>query len=316
MFGFPIVRTDFLPRALETLYKYTDIDFRVFVVDQSLEGLDKDFIKKYIHWYIRPYQNLGFAKAGNEMMWTAYRQGYPYIAVCNDDVEYINNGWWQGIKDEFATNERIMVVNPESPRVPLWGYGRNHDEYIDIIEYKEEYTQEDWNYLRAGNYQNLLNKFHREPEGLSLGVDGKPDWSGNTYIPKAFPLEKRGVIDGIAMWHPVFKREALEKIGYFDERFLYGGGEDYDYNCRGYRQKYRLVSSMKSWVWHWWGKSKDKVAELPPELFDRPFWNSNEELWPRELNEGNSVDPWGHYTNSVGVRVPLKRIPEVAIDPL
>lgn len=317
MCGFPIIRTDFIYKAIESLYKYTPVDFRVFVVDQSVEGIDKEFVKKYVHWYVRPYQNLGFAKAANEMLWTGYRQGYPYLAICNDDIEYINSDWWQGIKDEFATNERIMVVNPESPRVPLWGYGRNHDEYIDIVPYKEEYTKEDWEFLKSGNYDRLLNEYHKEPVGLPLGLDGKPDWKGNIYIPNSFPLTKRGVIDGIAMWHPVFKREALEKIGYFDERFMYGGGEDYDYNCRGYRLKYRLVSSMKSWVWHWWGKSKDKVSELPPELFNRPFWNSNEELWPRDLNEGFTVDPWGFYTSpTTGERQPLRRVPEVRIDSL
>ena len=314
--AFPIIRTDFIGRALETLYKYTKEKFRVFVIDQSIEGLEKDFIKKYIHWYIKPYQNLGFAKSANEMLWTAYRQGYPYIAIVNDDVEYINSSWWQGIKDEFAVQKQALLVNPESPRVPLWGYGRDHEEYIDILPYKQEYTQEDYDYLLAGNYQNLLQKFEREPDNLPLRADEKKDWGGKTYIPKSFPLEKRGVIDAIAMWHPVFKREALEKIGYFDEHFLYGGGEDYDYNARVYRLKYRAISSMKSWLWHWWGKSKDEAPNLPQDLFNRPSWNNLSELWPLELNNNFGVDPWGHWTNEKGEKIPLKRVPEVFIDPL
>lgn len=313
----PLIRTDYIKRYLETLYANTPEEFRVFVCDQSVEGMDKELIKKYVHWYVRPYHNLGFAKATNELMWTAYRQGYPYIAACNDDVEYMHPKWFQGIKDQFAEDEKIMAVSPESPRVPLWGYGRNHEEYIDIVPHKEKYTDEDWKYLCKGDYENLLERFEREPEDLPFAEDGKKDWGGKIYIPKTFPLIKRGVVDGNAAWHPVFKREAFEKVGYFDERFMYGGGEDYDYNARVYRQRYRYVGTMKSWVWHWWGKSKDQVAKLPPELFDRPFWNNNDELWPKELNFGQSVDPWGHSTNpQTGEKVPFKRVPEVRIDPL
>ena len=301
-FCFPIVRVDFLPRALETLYKYTEVDFRVFVVDQSLEGLDKDFIKKYIHYYIRPFQNLGFAKAGNEMLWTAYRQGYPYMAICNDDIEYMNKGWWQGIKDTFAMNDKILLAAPMSPKEGGWGYGltgENNDTWIppkgfirdpqddrsilpERLSYKENFTDEDYNYL----------------------VNEHPHW------------QKNSLCDGMAMWHPVFKREALEKVGYLDERFLYGKGEDYDYMARVYRLKYRAVSTTKSWVWHHWGQSTEKLAELPPELFNRPQWNNLDELWVPEENEGNHIDPWGFYTSKAGIRTPLKRVSEVRIDPI
>lgn len=314
----PIIRTDYIGRFLETLYKNTPEEFRVFVCDQSVGGMDKDLIKKYVHYYIRPYHNLGFAKSVNEMMWTAYRQGYPYIAACNDDVEYINPTWFQGIKDTFAQDEKILVCSPESVRMPLWGFGRPHEEYVDYLPYKESYTEEDYQYLLKGDFEEeLLTRYGKEPLDLPLREDGRRDWGDKTYITEAFFTKRAGVIDGSAAWHPVFKREALEKVGYFDERFMYGGGEDYDYNARVYRLGYRYVGTTKSWVWHWWGKSKDQVAKLPPELFDRPFWNNNDELWPKELNFGQSVDPWGRATNpETGEKVPMKRIKEIHIDPL
>ena len=53
-----LIRTDYIGRFLETLYKHTK-DFKVFVCDQSVNGMDKELIKKYVHWYVRPYhQNL------------------------------------------------------------------------------------------------------------------------------------------------------------------------------------------------------------------------------------------------------------------
>ena len=142
-------------------------------------------------------------------------------------------------------------------------------------------------------------------------------------IPDAFPRTKRGVIDGIAMWFPIFRREFFDKVGLFSEHYYPGGGEDYDLNARAYscawpiereecddNYHYRLVSSMKSWVWHHWGQSKDRASELPKELkmFDEDLrWNNLDYHWPPELNGGKSVDPWGHRDDN-GVRRPLKRI--------
>jgi len=293
------IRDDYIERCLESLYKYTDNDlFYVILLDQTVNGVYEK-VKDKVHFYIRPNRNLGFAKAANEGIIHAYRWGVPYIGVLNDDTEFMHKDWWQGIKDEFTTDEKILAVNPESPRVPLWGYGRPHGEYIDIIEYKDGFTDQDWEYLKAGNYEDLKQRV--------------------SDIPDAFPLTKRGVIDAIAMWFPIFKREFFEKVGYFDERFYPGGGEDYDLNARAYRLGYRLISSMRSWVWHWWGKSKDHYEEMPAELnmLDPELrWNDNNLLWPSELNNGQNMDPWGHYTDENGERKPLNRIEEVAIKPL
>src|SRR3990167_1875409 len=116
---------DFIGKALETLWRYTDNSiFRVFVFDQTLNDEAYSKYHKMTHLWIKSFRNLGFAKGANEMLWTGYRQGYPYLAVCNDDIEYMHKDWWPALKSEFETYPTAMVVGPESPRVPLWGYGR------------------------------------------------------------------------------------------------------------------------------------------------------------------------------------------------
>ncbi len=297
----PIIRTDFVEKSLETLYKNTDPGLvKVIVIDQSMECMYEK-VKKYNVHYVKPSRNLGFAKAANEGIAIAKRQGVQYIGVLNDDTEFMHPSWWAGIKEQFTEDNTILCVNPESPRVPLWGYGRKHDEYVDIIDYKEQYSDEDLAYLKAGNYESLDQKYTKEQ------------------IPDAFPRQKRGVIDAIAMWFPIFKSEFFDRVGYFDERFYPGGGEDYDLNARAYRKNYRLVSTMKSWVWHWWGQSKDKASELPEGLniFDKDLrWNDNNYLWPPELNNGQGMDPWGYYKDKDGQRKPYNRVEEVAVKPL
>ncbi len=340
-FVYPIIRDDFIENSLRTLLKYTDRSkYKVVVVDQTLSGIVWYPEDGFIDMVIRQ-KNQGFSNASNAGIIQALKWETPYIAIVNDDTEFMYAGWWEDLLEEFKTDERIIAVCPESPRVPLWGYGRPHDEYIDIVEYKENYSEEDIAFLKSGDYDKLVERYPLEPLEMPYQLaDGKPDWQGKTYIPidrrdvspnkgkPVFPLTKRGVVDGIAMWLPVFKREGIIELGLLDEKFVWGGGEDYDYNTRAYscawpiprdecdeRYHKRMVSSMKSWVWHWWGKSKDVKAELDSRLFEgKSPWNNTDELWPPEINEGHHMDIWGHYTNEEGVRKPLKRIPEVYIE--
>lgn len=295
---YPIVRTDFIEKSILSLEKYTnEDDYQVVVVDQSIKGLDREFIDNHIDLYLR-MKNAGFSKAANEGIIHGLKWETPYICVANDDTEFMHKGWIEGIEEEFATDPHILAVCPESPRVAGWGYGLDHGACIEILPYKEEYTDEDILYLKAGDY----NK-----EEIQSRHEFK--------IPESFPFTKRGVVDGIAMWLPVFKREAFIELGLFEERFIWGGGEDYDMLARAYSCAYpierdecdptqhrRMVSTMKAWVWHWWGQSKDIKETLDPKLFEgKEPWNDNGKLWTP------SFDVWGHYDDENGIKKPIKR---------
>ena len=294
-FVYPIIRTDYVGRSLETLFKYTDRSkFKLIVVDQSIEGLAHN---PNIDLYIR-MKNAGFSKAANEGIVHGLKWETPYIAVVNDDTEFMYSGWWEDAIEEFKTDPNIVAICPESPRVAMWGYGLEHGINLDLIAHKEEFSREDIEYLKSGDY----NK-----EEIQSRHDFK--------IPDSFPITKRGVVDAIAMWMPIFKREAFIELGLFEERFIWGGGEDYDMNCRAYSCGYpiprkecdpkyhrRMVSTMKSWVWHFWGKSKDIKHELNPKLFEgHEPWNDNKYLW------GEKFDVWGNYEEN-GIKKPLTRL--------
>ena len=322
-FIFVPVRYDYIGRAIDTLYKYTDMsNNRVIVVDQTLNGLRLSMDR--VHLVLRPHRNLGFAKANNEGMNIAYRWGSKYITCSNDDVEWINNRWWQGIVDTFEMGENIVVVNPMSPKEPGWGYGLPHGEYIDLINYKSEFSEADYDYLLAGDFSQV---------------------SG---LPPSFPRQKTGVIDAIATWCPVFNRQAIEKVGFFEERYYPGGGEDYCMDARAYSCKwgsngikikdgcdnegheyngaFRMLGTTRSWVWHWWGSSKDKqeiVGQQGLPIVESLRWMNPDLLWPRDKNLSwnekekkmlpTGFDPWGHVTLEDGSKKPMYRIPEVSV---
>jgi GT2 family glycosyltransferase len=191
-----------------------------------------------------------------------------YVTVLNDDCVFIHPGWWSGIVETFRRYETAVCVNPMSPKEPGWGYG------------KEGYI------------------YH-----LSFGESVKPD-----NILKLINEKNGQMIDGLTCWCSVFKADALDEIGLFDERHFPGEGEDYDMMGRIYAAGYRALSTSLSWVWHYWGQSKDRPdglsMALPPA---RERWNRLDILWP------DGFDVWAKDPET---QEPLRRIPEIARMPL
>lgn len=315
---YPIIRKDYIYKSLQTLNEYTIRDkYKVIIIDQTIDGLDSDLSNPYLNGYVDMVirvKNQGFSGAINLGIIHALRWNTPYIGIVNDDVEFIYYGWLEDTLSEFDTDPRIIAVNPECPKVAGWGYGLDNSQYIEILPYKEKYSKEDIEYLKKGDY------------------DGEEIQSRHAFeIPKSFPLTKRGVVDGFAGWLPIFKREGLIQLGLYDERFVWGSGEDYDMLARAYSCAWpidrkecegddspshlRMVSTMKSWCYHHWGKSKNEASNLSPELFrHKESWNNLSELWPQDLNEGHPFDVWAHYTDEQGKRKPLRRIKSIKVN--
>lgn len=313
-FIIPIIRSDFIGKCIESIYKYTDNNFYIYVIDQTGDEKVYQENKDKIHFWIRPYRNLGFSKAMNTGIKLAQTE---YITLCNDDVEFINKAWWQGILDTFAQDHHILAVNPMSPKEGGWGYGQTA-ENKDTWQPPEHYVIDPTDPLSILPIMN---------NGIPVTYEQAITEEGYQFLLNNHPrYRKDTVVDAIAGWCPIYKKSGFDKLGLLDEKFYPGGGEDYDMNARAYSCAYpiprdicdteyhwRLVSSTKSWVWHHWGKSKDAISGKDPSnaLFaSRERWNANEQLW----TEG--FDVWGHGQNPDGTKKPYKRIPEITIDEL
>lgn len=319
-FIIPIIRPDFIERMLFTLYQFTQKDsFNVIVIDQTTTKEAQEKCEKYAHLWIRPYRNLGFSKAMN----TGIRLcDTKYITLANDDIEFMDKRWWQGIVDTFATDPKIIAVNPMSPKEASWGYGHTAENH------------EHWHPDQSPAFANHQGEFTPvdNKAGIVPVIHGKPfsdsgQWTEEeyTWLLENHPLWKNGAcIDAIAMWCTVFKKTGLEEIGLLEERFYPGGGEDYDMNARAYSCGYptpreecdpdfhrRMVATSRSWVWHHWGKSREISAATPQaHIFSsRERWNANEQLWTP------SFDVWGHYDDN-GVKKPIIRQKAITIDEL
>jgi len=82
-----------------------------------------------------------------------------------------------------------------------------------------------------------------------------------------------------------------------------------------YSRNFRAVSTRQSWVWHWWGKSKDeqkKAQQTSMPIEPERHWADLSYLWPREWNGDKELDVWGHYDGKDGKRKTFIRRPEIA----
>lgn len=270
-FIIPILRTDLIERCLETLYRYTErSSFYIYILDQSIEGLDATKLRNQYEncMVIRTPKtdihrtgNLGHSQASNLGLSLVQT---PYATLLNDDVEFISTKWWQGILDTFesvkkATPDRpAMLVNAASIKLPDWSVGREHGDDFYILPYKENYTDEDWDFL--------VNKEH--------------------YVNDHLTLLPGSVIDGINLYCSVIDMELLHKVGFIDERYYPGNANDYDFSCRVGMRGYRCVGTTLSWVFHHWSSTfhaKEEYDKLvQPELIDgdlRNKWGDRLDIW-------------------------------------
>lgn len=274
-FVFPCIQKGYIAAALKTLYEFTPIEFRVIVVDQTKLGFFSDpelwkEIAPRIDLYLRPNRNLGFAKAMNEGIIHGLHWGSKFVVACNDDVEFIDKRWWQGILDQFEAYPEMMAVNPASIIEPGWGYG---------IE-SSNFQCPDWGIAVGADI------YPKKADGTPLLYEEARTEAGYS----ALLAHRQGHIEGFAGWCVIGKREMWENVGLYDERFMPGGGEDYDLCHRVYIAKGRASATMRSFVWHWWGKSKGIVHTSDEPLpTNRGTFQHTDDLF--EFNEKGANSP-------------------------
>lgn len=256
-------------KCLETLYKYTPPNFYVYIIDQSLEGLDPNLRDTYPNLMVirtpksdlHHTGNLGHSQATN--LGVTLTQT-PYVTFLNDDVVFIHSKWWDGViatfeKVEQATPTRPpIMVNAGSIKLPDWSVGKPKGEDHYILPVKDEYTDEDWNFL--------VNEEH--------------------YVNEHLTIRPGSVIDGINLYCTIADTKKLIEIGMIDEFFYPGSANDYDLGCIASMFGYRCVGTTLSWVLHHWSKTFENAEQMGLLVQDelkhldlRDKWGDRFDLW-------------------------------------
>jgi O-antigen biosynthesis protein len=275
-FVIPIITPHNIERCLETLYKYTEkSSFYVFIIDQTIKGLDPNLRDKYPNLMIirtaksdfHPTGNLGHSQGSNLGISLAQT---PYVTFLNDDVEFVDSRWFQGVLDTFtkvneATPDRpAIMVNPASIKLPDWSIGSSAGDDFYILPYKEVYTKQE--------YDDLVNNEHHVNDRLTL--------------------QPGSVIDGVNLYCSVCDTQKLLEVGLTDDFWYPGNANDYDLSCRAGMRGYRCVGTTLSWVFHHWSVSFHSKEE-------------HDALVQPELVKGDLRDKWGDSLDIWGVKCPL-----------
>lgn len=185
---------------------------------------------------------LGFCKASNVGIRLS---DACYVMVLNDDVEFLNPKWVEGIEETFRRCDNALGVNPSSPRNP----GSPGGPCVDEWEYKENMSDEEYNRLVMEH-------------GKGFVIDGICTYA--TVFNRKLLDKVQGVVPGKA---------------WFDEYF-FNGGEDYDMNRRAYMSGMRMLGTGLSYVWHWWYGSNDGKCNYSNKFNEK--WGNDSDIYGKD----------------------------------
>ena len=174
---------------------------------------------------------MGFSQSMNIAMRIAPT---PWICALNDDVLFINDPF-PGIAETFSRFENAAAVCPQSVKEPGWGWAEPGYRYLIPDGYDAPYVKKlyekdrkhmevvkeakkRWEAERSNSAKSALDtawgsyrltQAEVEDEVLKLSYDAD-------YINALVKEKNWAVVDGFAMFMPVFRADVLEEIGMFD----------------------------------------------------------------------------------------------------
>jgi O-antigen biosynthesis protein len=199
---------------LEGIYRYTDLPFHIYVIDNASTDETVDLNKIYTRniTIVRNRQNRGWCGGINQGIELGKN---PYVVFMNNDVE-VSQGWLGNLIAFLDTHPRIGAVGPLNSSPSDW-------QCVDRV--REKIVTQIPNFLTEDLHErNRILNYHFNRAGI--------------------------LIEGmLAFFCVALKRRTINAIGPLDENFV-GGGDDDDY-CRRLRKSgYVLGLSLDTYVIH------------------------------------------------------------------
>lgn len=165
-------------------------------------------------------RNVGFVKGANvalRLLLEVFETDADYVVMLNNDVE-VTEGWLDRMRRVFERDMRVKAVGPITSECKSWQSYIHARKMLPVFQ------------IPAG--------FERCGTGERAA---KLDYAYGELAAKCNML---------AFFCTVFKTEVFRELGYFDERFGVGYGEDDDYCKRMRDAKMQLAVSLGTYVFH------------------------------------------------------------------
>jgi GT2 family glycosyltransferase len=215
---------DLTARCLRSLRKHTT-GYRLIWVDNGsgTHSLDAVMAEAKANHEVVPIwlpENIGFVKGTNvalRYLLEVEKTDADYIVLLNNDVE-VTEGWLDRMRRVFERDTKVKAVGPITSECKSWQ-----------------------SYLHA---RQILPVFQK-PMGFETGGTGerakKLSYAYGELAAKCKML---------AFFCTAFKKEVFEEIGYLDEDFGIGYGDDDDFCKRMRDAKMELAVSLGTYVFH------------------------------------------------------------------
>ena len=209
-----------------SILKYETIVVDNASIDDSSEMVRKKFSTVSV---IQNSVNNGYAYAVNRGIKSAHGE---YILLLNSDIILTHNCLFPML-NYLRNNERTGIVGPQL----IYPNGNWQRSYGSIPSLGKIILDVFFISFMSGKIRNLLRKL-----GYKLNIK-----------PKSV-----GYIDGASM---LIRRELVQEIGYFDERFFFYA-EDADFCFRAHKKKWDIVFIPQSQIIHIRGASSVKKEQI------------------------------------------------------
>ncbi|MBC7476423.1 MAG: glycosyltransferase family 2 protein [Candidatus Sericytochromatia bacterium] len=222
---------DYTKKCLESIYQKTkDIDFDIYVVDNKSSDGSQEMIKSNFPQIklIENNHNVGFGSANNQAIKLSIAR---YVFLLNPDTFLLNNA----IKILYD-----FIDNKGNKGVGCCGGDIFDQDMLPIISHGHFPT------LRHIIFEFGLNKIFK-----SYFINNISDGVANY----GYKIKNVQYISGSAM---LIRREALDKVGLFDEDFfLYY--EETELCYRIFKLGYRIMLVPQAKIIHYMSKSVEKI---------------------------------------------------------
>jgi len=216
----------FTRNLLESIYRYTDHPFHIYVIDNASSDDTVDLHKIYTRQItiVRNRENRGWCAGINQGIQLGNN---PYVVFMNNDVE-VSHGWLGNMIAFLESHPRIGAVGPLDSSPNDW-------QCVERV--REKMLPQIPRFLTEDLHErNRILKYHFRRTGIL--VDGM-----------------------LAFFCCVLRRRTIHDIGLLDEAFV-GGGDDDDY-CRRLRKAgYVLGLSLDTYVLHHSNLTSKSVFDL------------------------------------------------------
>jgi len=204
----------FTRNLIESIYRYTDVPFHIYVLDNASTDETVDLHKIYTHniTVVHNQKNRGWCGGINQGVELGKN---PNVVLMNNDVE-VSKAWLGNLIAFLNTHPRIGAVGP---------LNSNSNDWQCVDRVRKTSVPQIPNFMTEDLHErNRILKYHFNKAGV--------------------------MIDGmLAFFCVVMKRRTMKEIGPLDEAFVTGGDDD-DY-CRRLRKSgYVLGLSLDTYVIH------------------------------------------------------------------